>query len=150
MTAYILRTLVLFLAGATLAASFAQAQQAAQGSVATAQGATATSSTSATSPSAGKTSAPSDGARAQAPKPAATARKPVDSNAQLIIDARNAGFRPEKIRGAQMFCRTAIELGSNFPVRTCYDADQVKIKIQEYQAQRSQLEQMHSTGLMTH
>jgi hypothetical protein len=92
--------------------------------------------------------APSSAAPASRPaKSAAAAQKPVDSNAQLIKDARNAGFKPEMIRGARMFCRTAIELGSSFPVRTCYDADHVKIKIQQYQEERNQLEQMHSTGL---
>jgi hypothetical protein len=49
-----------------------------------------------------------------------------------------------------MFCRTAKELGSNFPVRTCYDAQQVKIKIHEYQTERGQLESMHNSGLFTH
>ena len=65
-------------------------------------------------------------------------------------DARNAGFKPEKIRGSLMFCRTAVELGSNFPVRTCYNAQQVTQKIQEYQTERNQLQQMHNTGMMTH
>lgn len=69
----------------------------------------------------------------------ASAQTPADLSAQLIKDARDAGFKPTHVRGALMFCRTAIELGSNFPVRTCYNEQQVAVKIQEYQAQRDQL-----------
>src|SRR5512146_830637 len=69
-----------------------------------------------------------------------------DSDAQLIKDARSAGFKPMQVRGSLMYCRTAVELGSSFPVRTCYNAQQVKIKIHEYQTQRNQLEQMHNIG----
>ena|SRR5579883_1243270 len=145
MTACKLRKLVLFLASATLATVLAQAQQPSQGSQAPAQ--VAASSKPATSPSAGKAALASDSASAKA---AASAKKPADPDAQLIKDARNAGFKPEMIRGTQMFCRTAVELGSHFPVRTCYDEDQVKIKIHEYQTERNQLEQMHNLGSMTH
>jgi hypothetical protein len=81
------------------------------------------------------------------PVKAVAAQKPAGPSPQLLRDARNAGFRPETIRGAQMFCRTEKELGSNFPVRTCYDEDQVKIKIEQYQAERNQLQQMHGSGL---
>jgi hypothetical protein len=133
MTTSRIHALVLFLASATMAVGLAQAQQPAQGSKPAAQ---AAAPTSANSQSAQKTTA--------------AAQKLVDPNAQLIKDARNAGFKPMMIRGTQMFCRTAIELGSSFPVRTCYDADQVKIKIHEYAEQRNQLEQMHSTGLGVH
>jgi hypothetical protein len=76
--------------------------------------------------------------------PAATdsaARAPTDPSAQLLRDARNAGFRPQNVRGTLMFCRVAVELGSNFPVRTCYNEQQVRIKIRQYQEQRNQLEQ---------
>jgi hypothetical protein len=79
---------------------------------------------------------------------AAAAQKKADD--LLIRDARNAGFKPENIRGNRMFCRTATELGSSFPVRTCYNEDQVKIKIQEYQAQRNQMEAAHNLGMQVH
>lgn len=86
--------------------------------------------------------------KSQSPKPAAAAtQKAVDPSPTLLRDARNAGFRPEHIRGALMFCRTEKELGSNFPVRTCYNEAQVKIKIEEYQVERNQLNGMHSNGL---
>jgi hypothetical protein len=89
-------------------------------------------------PSAG--SKPATAASPSAPKPA-SAQKPTDPSAQLVRDARDAGFKPESIRGTLMFCRTAIELGSRFPVRTCYNEQQTRIKIQEYRTQRDQLRQ---------
>lgn len=128
-----------FVTGALLAFAVAQAQQPAQSS-------SAAGTAPASASQAQKTSSDSK-ATAQAAD-AAAAQKAAE--AKLINDARNAGFKPETIRGAQMFCRTAVELGSNFPVRTCYDSDQVKIKIQEYAEQRNQLEQMHNTGMQTH
>jgi len=127
MTASRLRTFM-FVMGALLAGAIAQAQQPAP---------------AASQPAATK-------AAAAQPVKTAAAQKPADPSPQLIKDAANAGFRLEHIRGVAMFCRTAVELGSNFPVRTCYDEDQVKIKIQEYAAQRNQMEQAHSTGLFTH
>ena len=60
----------------------------------------------------------------------------------LLRDAANAGFKPENIRGTLMYCRIAKELGSNFPVKTCYNEDQVKLKIQEYQAERNELDRI--------
>lgn len=80
------------------------------------------------------------------PVTTAAAQKPADPSPVLLRDAQNAGFRLEHVRGVVMFCRTAKELGSNFAVRTCYDEQQTKIKIQEYQAQRNQLGEMHSNG----
>lgn len=143
MTASRLRTFV-FLTGALLAGGIAQAQQPSQSS--TPAAATPAAAVTAASP------APKPGsditAAASKPADADAAQKAAD--AKLVNDARNAGFRPQMIRGTQMFCRTAKELGSNFPVRTCYDADQVKIKIAEYAEQRNQLEQLHSSGMITH
>jgi hypothetical protein len=74
---------------------------------------------------------------------AASAHEPADASAQFLREASNAGFKPTTVRGAPMFCRTAVELGSNFPVRTCYNEEQTKVKIQEYEAQRNQLRQGH-------
>ena len=147
MTASTFRGVVLFLAGATMAA-LAQAQQAPQGSNALAKA--AAPSTSATSQPARKSAADAKAQGSQSAATATPAQKAADSDAQLLRDARNAGFKPETIRGARMFCRTAIELGSNFPVRTCYDEEQTKIKIHEYQVERNQLEQTHNIGLVTH
>ncbi|HEX5209351.1 MAG TPA: hypothetical protein VFW10_16370 [Steroidobacteraceae bacterium] len=77
----------------------------------------------------------------QPAKVASAAQKPVEDPAAVLLkDAANAGFKPEHIRGNLMFCRTTTEVGSRFPVRTCYDEDHVRAKIQEYQAQRDQLE----------
>jgi hypothetical protein len=82
-------------------------------------------------------------AKPQAAPPAVTptAAQPADSDAQLVRDARDAGFRVTSVRGSLMFCRLAVELGSNFPVRTCYNSQQVRTKIQEYRTQRNQLQQ---------
>jgi hypothetical protein len=145
MTASGLRTF-LFMTSALLAVAIAQAQQPPAGSKAA--GAATTSSIPATLQSAQKAAADTKTSGSQ-PTQVASAQKP-DSDAQLIKDARSAGFKPENVRGTMMFCRTAIELGSSFPVRTCYNDEQVKIKIHEYQTQRNQLEQMHNTGMMTH
>lgn len=123
MTTLRLRVFV-FVTGALMAGAIAQAQQPAQSSKAAA----------AKSPAA-------------QPLKTAAAQKPADPSPTLLRDAANAGFRPEHIRGTVMFCRTATELGSNFPVRTCYNEEQVKIKIEEYQRQRNQLDQLHSNGL---
>lgn len=99
------------------------------------------------SPPAQATAADSKAADTQAASAAAAQKKEEDL---LVRDARNAGFKPEIIRGNRMFCRTATELGSSFPVRTCYNEEQVKVKIQEYQAQRQQLENMRNIGSVVH
>lgn len=130
---------VLFAACATMAAALALAQQAPNSSQTTAQ---ATAAQSAQKPAADSKATASAAASA-----AAAQKKDEDL---LVRDARNAGFKPENIRGNRMFCRTATELGSSFPVRTCYNEEQVKVKIQEYQAQRQQLENMRNIGSVVH
>lgn len=140
-------------AATMMAVTLVQAQNADQSKPATTPTArsSSTAAQSAATPASSSATKPAAAAKPAAVQTAASTTSVKDeSGAQLIKDARNAGFKPEMIRGNQMFCRTAIELGSNFPVRTCYDADDVKIKIQEYQAQRNQLEQMHNIGMMTH
>lgn len=132
MTAPRLRTFALVTAG-LLVGALAQAQQPAPAAKAT--------------PSAAQSPAaqPSPKAVAKAieaqPARTASAEKPTDASAQFIKDARDAGFKPTQVRGSVMYCRTAVELGSNFPVRTCYDEQQTKVKIEEYRAQRNQLQQ---------
>lgn len=78
---------------------------------------------------------------------AAEAQKKADE--AFLRNARNAGFKPQRVRGNLMFCQTAAETGSNFPVKTCYSEYQVRIKLEEYEAQRQQLEGMHSSGMVT-
>jgi hypothetical protein len=130
-----------------MAASLAQGQNADQNKPAAAP--PSQSAAAPASSSAPKAAAPSKPAAARSAAASTPITKP-DPEAQLIRDARNAGFKPEMIRGTRMFCRTAVELGSSFPVRTCYGEDDVKLKIQEYQTERNQLQQLHNTGLMTH
>lgn len=140
MTASRLRTFVL-VAAALMAGTVVRAQQPQQTSK-SATAAAPSSPQAAASP--GQKAAATDGKAAGQALETASAETAVDPSAQLLKDAANAGFRPEHIRGTLMFCRTATELGSNFPVRTCYNEQQTKIKIQEYQAQRNQLRQAHS------
>ncbi|HZT01013.1 MAG TPA: hypothetical protein VFA39_01970 [Steroidobacteraceae bacterium] len=125
----------LLAACAAMAAAVALAQQ-------------APSSSPTTQPAAQSAQKAAADSKAAAPAAAAAAAQKKAAD-QLIRDARNAGFKPQKVGGNLMFCRTATELGSSFPVRTCYNEDQVRIKIQEYQAQRQQLEGMHSSGMVT-
>ena len=73
----------------------------------------------------------------------AAAKRAAAAAAQLIRDARNAGFTAQNIDGVQMFCRLDTEIGSRFLVRTCYDELQVRIKIGQYQTQRNELEAIH-------
>lgn len=134
----------LFVACATTAAALALAQQAPNTSQTTAQ-----SAAQSAQKAAADSKATAAAASASAATSAAAARKKAADDL-LIRDARNAGFKPENIRGNRMFCRTAAELGSSFPVRTCYDEDQVRIKIQEYQAQRNQMESAHNLGMQVH
>ena len=77
-----------------------------------------------------------------APAPRSSAQEAAAPSPVLLRDARNAGFTPETVRGTLMFCRIAKELGSNFQVKTCYNEDQVKLKIQEYQAERNELDRV--------
>lgn len=143
MTASTLRAFAL-ITGAMMATGIAQAQQAAPISKPAAH--SAAPSAPASSQSAQKPAADTSANGSKSAQAVAPAQKTADPDAQLIKDARNAGFKPQVIRGTQMFCRTEVELGSSFPVRTCYDADQVKIKIHEYAEERSQLEQMREVG----
>jgi hypothetical protein len=124
---------VLFASCAAMAAALVLAQQPPNSSQTTTQAAVQPAQ---------KTAADSKAPDAQAN--AAAAKQKADE--VLLRDARNAGFKPEMIRGNRMFCRTATELGSSFPVRTCYDEEQVKIKIQEYQAERNQMQANHNLG----
>lgn len=135
MTVSALRAVGLFLVCATTAAVLAQAQQPPKDSKAAPQA--AASSTSATAPSAHESAADSKAKGAQSATKVASLV--TDPSAVLLRDAADAGFKLEHIRGNPMFCRTATELGSRFPVRTCYGEEQVKIKIQQYQTERSEL-----------
>ena len=125
-----------FVTAGLLVTALAQAQQPSPASK-TATAAAQSPATAAAQP------APKAIGRATEARPArsASAEKPTDVSAQLIRDARDAGFKPTQVRGSLMYCRTAVELGSNFPVRTCYNEQQTKVKIEEYRAQRRQLQQ---------
>lgn len=127
-----------FVMGALMAGAIAQAQQPPPPNAKPA--AASAPSTPSASHSAQKAAADGKPAAARAVETSAVT-KPADPSPELLRDARNAGFRTQEVRGNLMFCRVAVELGSNFPVRTCYNEEQVKIKIHEYQTQRNQLEQ---------
>lgn len=143
MTASRLRTFLFVTGALTMVGSVVQAQQPQQSS-------NSTTAATASAPAASQPSQTAAGTKAAAAQPAKTAsaqKASDDPSPTLIKDAASAGFRLEHIRGNVMFCRTATELGSNFPVRTCYNEEQTKIKIEEYRTERNQLEEMHSNGL---
>lgn len=124
---------LLFMASALAVWAGAQARQSATAPAA-ASSAVASSTTQ---------KAVADKATATQSPESAAAKKAADAAAQLIRDARNAGFTAENINGAQMFCRLDTELGSRFLVKTCYDELQVRIKIDQYRTQRNELEAIH-------
>lgn len=139
----------LFAACATMTAAVVLAQQASNSSQTTTQSAAQSAQKAAAdSKASADSNVTADSKATASAAAAAAAQKKADD--LLIRDARNAGFKPENVRGNRMFCRTATELGSSFPVRTCYNEDQVKIKIQEYQAQRNQMEAAHNLGMQVH
>ena len=118
-----------------------QAQKAPQATNATAAAAssTATTASKATTdrPSADKSS---DGA--QAP----------DSglSVELLREARDDGFKPVTRHNVTLYCKSEIIVGSAFPVHTCYNADRLKVVLEQYRAERMQLQQMHSSGMQGH
>lgn len=51
---------------------------------------------------------------------------------------------------ATLYCKSEILVGSAFPIRTCYNAERLKVVMEQYQSQRMQMEQMHGSGTVTH
>jgi hypothetical protein len=131
------RGAILFVACAMTAAVLAQAQQAPKDSKpAAAAAASAASAASASAPAVNQGATDSkDKAIKQA-----SAQKAADDSAVFLRDVANAGFKPEHVRGNLMYCRTTTEIGSNFPVKTCYNDEQVRVKISEYQAERMEMQ----------
>lgn len=124
-------TAFVFVSCALMAAAIASGQQAPPSS----------NSSNSAAPAAQKPTAAQ--ATTAQPTKVASAQTPSDPSPEFLKQAREAGFKPTQVRGSLMFCRVAVELGSNFPVRTCYDEAHAKTKIDEYQAQRDQLRQGH-------
>ena len=126
----VFRGAILFVACAMTAAVLAQPQQAPKDSK------PAASAASASAP------AVNQGATDSKDKPIkqASAQKAADDSAVFLRDVANAGFKPEHVRGNLMYCRTTTEIGSNFPVKTCYNDEQVRVKISEYQAERMEMQ----------
>ena len=134
----VLRGAILFVAGAMTAAVLAQAQQVPKDSKPAAQAAVPSTSATATPVNASATDVK---AKASQPlKEASTSQKPADDSVVFLRDVANAGFKPEHVRGNLMYCRTTTEIGSNFPVKTCYNEEQVRVKISEYQAERMEMQ----------
>jgi hypothetical protein len=71
------------------------------------------------------------------------------SEAQLK-EARDDGFKPVTRGSATLYCKSEILVGSSFPMHICYNADRLKIVMQQQEAERMQLQQMHGGGLQTH
>ncbi|HZT01017.1 MAG TPA: hypothetical protein VFA39_01990 [Steroidobacteraceae bacterium] len=133
----VFRGAILFVACAMTAAVLAQAQQAPKDSKpAAAAAASAASAASASAPAVNQSATDS---KDKAIKEA-SAQKAADDSAVFLRDVANAGFKPEHVRGTLMYCRTTTEIGSNFPVKTCYNEEQVRVKISEYQAERMEMQ----------
>src|SRR5512146_2768828 len=71
-------------------------------------------------------------------------------SAELIKEARDDGFKPVTRHDVTLYCKSEIEVGSRFPIHTCYNEDRLKVVLQQYRAERMQLEQMHSGGMQAH
>ena len=110
----------------------------------TPQSANAAAATSAATPVAAKPAV-------DAPKSSADTRS-ADSglSSDLLKEARDDGFKPVKRGETTLYCKSEIIVGSSFPVHTCVDSDHLKLTLEQYRAQRMQLEQMHSGGLQGH
>lgn len=134
----VFRGAILFVAGAMTAAVLAQAQQAPKDSKPAAQ--TAAPATSATAAAVNPSAMDVKAKASQPLKEASASQKPADDSVVFLRDVANAGFKPEHVRGNQMYCRTTTEIGSNFPVKTCYNEEQVRVKISEYQAERMEMQ----------
>lgn len=130
----------------------AHAQQAAQGTKGGSQAAPAdrpmtTSRQALRPPAQGKAEA-QPVAPAKGSPPVSTAK--TDPSAQLTKAARLAGFEPHTRHGVTLYCKSEVELGSAFPVKTCYDAIQMKIKLGQYQTERDQLRQARGLNPQGH
>jgi len=126
----VFRGAILFVACAMTAAVLAQAQQAPKDSK------PAASAASASAPAVNQSATDSKDKAIKG----ASAQKAADDSAVFLRDVANAGFKPEHVRGNLMYCRTTTEIGSNFPVKTCYNDEQVRVKISEYQAERMEMQ----------
>ena len=118
-----------------------QAQKAPQATNATAAAAssTATAASKATTDRASAEKS-SDGAQAS------------DSglSVELLREARDDGFKPVTRHNVTLYCKSEIIVGSAFPVHTCYNADRLKVALEQYRSERMQLQQMHGGGLQGH
>lgn len=126
-----------------------QAQQArpAEEAPQAASAAGATSSTATATPT----------AASKSPAAPSAAKSPTDtqgddsglSSAQLK-EARDDGFKPVTRGKATLYCKSEVLVGTAFPMHICYNADRLKVEMQQEEAERMQLQQMHSGGMSGH
>lgn len=88
-------------------------------------------------------------ATAAEPVKAISAQKPPPPSPMFVQYAENVGFRPENVGGKVMFCRTATETGSRLPVKTCYDQEEMRLKLESHEFQRNQLDELRNLGAAT-
>lgn len=119
------------------AAVFSQAQQSKTTSHATAATATAKVTADAS-------------AHPAAQKSAAAVAVDVGLTPEMLREAQDEGLKPVTRHKVTFYCKSEIIVGSAFPIRTCYNEDQLKVVLQQHQTERMQLQQMHSGGLQTH
>ena len=108
---------------------------------------------------AGAATATSSTATAASKSPAAPseAKSPTDtqgddsglSSAQLK-EARDDGFKPVTRGKATLYCKSEVLVGTAFPMHICYNADRLKVEMQQEEAERMQLQQMHGGGMSCH
>ncbi len=123
------------LAGAAIGQ--AQDAQKAPQAAATAASTTATGSTTSGAASATKSSSNTQASNA-------------GLSAAQLKEARDDGFRPVTRGSATLYCKSEILVGSAFPMHICYNADRLKVVMQQQEAQRMQLQQMHGAGMAGH
>ena len=123
-------------------AAIGQAQQAQKTPQAATTATTSTPSTATAKTAAGAPSATKSSADSQASDSGLT-------EAQLK-EARDDGFKPVTRGSATLYCKSEILVGSSFPMHICYNADRLKVVMQQQEAERMQLQQMHSGGMQGH
>lgn len=126
-------------------AAVGQAQQAQKKPLAVQVGAAAISSTTTAAASKPAASAPS-AAKASADTQTSDSGLPVE----VLREARDDGYRPITRGKVTLYCKSEIIVGSAFPIRTCYNADRLKVVLHQDQEQRMQLEQIHNSGMQSH
>jgi hypothetical protein len=52
-------------------------------------------------------------------------------SAALVKEARDDGFVPVKRHNLTVYCKSEVLVGTAFPIRTCYNADRLKLRLEQ-------------------